>query len=87
MHGDKEPSGYIYFAGLPIGCQHKIYIHAEISLELSEDVEVGMIWGELLTTSKHLCSTHLKIKGICSLKGLKFKRLQYTGENTAMPPI
>ena len=41
-----------------------------------------MIWEELLTTSKHLYSTHLKIKGICSLKALKFKCLKYTGENT-----
>ena len=55
---------------------------AEISLESSEDVGVGMIWEELLTTAKHLYSTHLKIKGICSLKALKFERLKYTGENT-----
>ena len=36
-----------------------------------------MIWEEILTTSKLLCSTYLKIKGICSLKALKlnFKRL------------
>ena len=41
-----------------------------------------MIGAELLTTSKHLCSTHLKIKGICSLKALKYKHLQCTRVNT-----
>ena len=56
----------------------------EISLEFSEDVGVGAIWEELLTTSKHLCSTYLKIKGVCSLKTLKFKRLNYAGENTGL---
>ena len=39
-------------------------------------------WEELTTTSKHLCSTHLKIKGVCSRKALKLKHLKYTGENT-----
>ena len=55
---------------------------SQFSLELCEDVGVGEIWEELLTTSKLLCSTYLKIKGICSLKALKFKHLKYTGENT-----
>ena len=57
---------------------------SEFSLEFSEDVGVGEIWEELLTTSKLLCSTYLNIKGICSLKALKFKRLKYTRKNTAM---
>ena len=48
----------------------------QVSLEFCEDVEVGVILEELLTTSKLLCSTYLKIKGICSLKALKFKRLK-----------
>ena len=38
----------------------------------------GMIWEELLTTSKFLCSTHLDIKGICSLEVIKFKCLERT---------
>ena len=56
----------------------------EFSLEFCEDIWVGVIWEEILTTSKLLCSTYIKIKGICSLKALKlnFKRLRYTGENT-----
>ena len=41
---------------------------------------VGAIWEELLTKSKLLCSTYLKIKGVCSLKAINLK---YTGENTA----
>ena len=45
----------------------------KIFLEFSEDVGVGIIWEELQTSSKDLCSTYLKIKGICSLKALKFK--------------
>ena len=44
----------------------------------------GAIWVELLTTSKLLSSTYVKIKGICYLKALKFKCLKYTGENTAL---
>ena len=36
-----------------------------------------------MATSKPRSSTHLKIKGNCSLKALKFKRLKYTEENTA----
>ena len=56
----------------------------EFSLEFREDVAVGVIWEELLTTSKFLCSTYSKIKGICSLKALKFKCLKYTGENTVI---
>ena len=60
---------------------------AEISIELSEDVGVGMIREELLTTSKHLCSTHLKIKAICSLKALKFECLKCTEENTALAAL
>ena len=55
---------------------------SEISLEFCEDVGVGEIWEELLTTSKLLCSTYLKIKGIWSPKALKFKYLKYTGGNT-----
>ena len=47
----------------------------------------GEIWEELLTTSKLLCSTYLKIKGIYSLKALKFKCLKYTGENTDLVVI
>ena len=47
-----------------------------------EGIGVGVIWEELLTISKLLFSTYLKIKGICSLKALKLKRLKYTGENT-----
>ena len=47
--------------------------NTELSLEFSEDVGVGAIWEELLTTSKLLCSTYLMIKGICSLKALKFR--------------
>ena len=58
-----------------------LQVNSEISLESSEDVGVRF-WEELITTSKHLCSTHLKIKGVCSLKALKFKHLEYTGENT-----
>ena len=42
----------------------------EVSLEFCEDVGVDEIWEELLTTSKLLCSTYLKIKGISSLKAL-----------------
>ena len=53
----------------------------EISLEFSEDVGVGAIWEELLTTLK-LCFTYLKVKGVCLLKALKFKHLKYAGENT-----
>ena len=48
---------------------------------------MGEIWEELLITLKLLCSTYLKIKGICLLKALKFKRLKYTAENTASPFI
>ena len=55
---------------------------AEFSLEFCEDVGVGVIWEELLTTSKLLCSTHLNINGIWLLKALKSKRLKYTGGNT-----
>lgn len=42
---------------------------AEISLEFSEDIEVGTIWEELLTTSKLMLHPHLylKIKGVCLL--------------------
>ena len=40
-----------------------------------------MIWEELLTTSKLVCSTYLNIKAICLLKAL---HLKYTGENTAL---
>ena len=47
---------------------------------LPKDVGVGGIWEELLTTSKLLCSTYLKIKEIC---WMKFKGLKYTGENAA----
>ena len=43
---------------------------------------MSVILEGLLTTSKLLCSTYLKIKGICLLKVLKFKCLKYTGENT-----
>ena len=57
------------------------YCVTEFSLEFCEDVGVGVIWEEL-TTSKLLSSTYLKIKGICSLKALKIKRLRYTGKNT-----
>ena len=42
-------------------------IYTEFSLKFHEDMEVGGIWEELLTTSKLLCSTYLKIKGICPL--------------------
>ena len=35
-------------------------IETEISLEFPEEVGVGAIWEELLTTSKLLCSTYLK---------------------------
>ena len=48
-------------------------LESEFSLEFCKDTGVGMIWGELLTTSKLLCSTYLKIKDICLLKALKFK--------------
>ena len=43
-------------------------------------------WEELhvRATSKLLSSTHLKIKGKCSLKALKFKCFKYTEENTAI---
>ena len=37
-----------------------------------------MSWAELTTTSKPRCSTHLKIKGNCLLKALKFENLKYT---------
>ena len=49
-----------------------------ISLEFSEEVGVGAIWEDLLTTSKLLCSTYLHIRG---LKALKFRHLKYTKEN------
>ena len=39
-----------------------------ISLELSEEVGVGAIWEELLTTSRLLCSTYLHINGVFLLK-------------------
>ena len=48
-------------------------------LEFCEGTGVGVVWEELPTTSLLLCSTYLKIKGISSLKVLKFK---YTRENT-----
>ena len=51
-------------------------------VESSEDVRVGVILGWLITTLKHLFSTHIKIKGVCLMKALKFK---YTGENTVYP--
>ena len=47
-------------------------------LEFCKEVGVGVIWEELLTTSKLLCSTHLKIKGIWSLKALKLSILERT---------
>ena len=56
---------------------------SEFSLEFCEDVGVGVIWEELLTTSKLPCSTFSKIKGMCLLKSLIVKCLKYTGENTA----
>ena len=40
---------------------------------------VGVVWEELL---KLICSTYSTIKGICSLKALKFKCFKYTEENT-----
>ena len=52
----------------------------EVSLGFSEDVGEGEIWEELLTTSKLLCSTCLKVNGVCSPKAVELK---YTGENTA----
>ena len=60
-----------------------LWINAEFFREFCEDVGVGVVGEELLTTSKLLCSTYLKIKGICSMKALKFKYLMYTGENIA----
>ena len=57
----------------------KTFTTSEVSLEYyCEDARVGVIWEEPLTTSKLLCSTYLKIKGICSLKALKFKCLRRT---------
>ena len=56
----------------------------EFSLEVCDYIGVGVIWEELLAISKLLYSTYLKIKGICLLKALTFKRLKYTGENTAL---
>ena len=46
-------------------------IEAEVSLEFSEEVRVGEIWEELLTTSKLLCSTylHVHIKGSLFAQG------------------
>ena len=58
-------------------------IISEISLESFEDVGVGAILGGVNNHIKALMLHPLKkIKGVCSLKALKFKQLQYTGENT-----
>ena len=62
----------------------EIQAYSELSLEICEDIGVGEIWEELITTSKLLCSTYLQIKGICSLKALKCKCLKYTRENTGI---
>ena len=48
------------------------YIVSEIS---PEEVGEGVIWEVLLSESKVLCSTYIKIKGICSLKALKHKSI------------
>ena len=65
-------------------CKFFIDTPTEFSPELCEDVGVGVTWEELLTTLKHLCSTYLRFKGICSLKALEFDCLKYTGKNTAL---
>ena len=75
-HHATHQSDY-YFAVLVFHCKITVF-----DIQFSEDVGVGVIWEELLTTSKLLCSTYLKIRGICSLKALKFKRLKCIGENT-----
>ena len=56
--------------------------YCRVLLEFCKDIGMGVVWEELLTTSKILWSTYLKIKGICSLNALKFKCLKYIGKNT-----
>ena len=48
-------SGIEIFHGIILRLQY-----AEFSLEFCKDIGVGEIWEELLTISKHLCSTYLK---------------------------
>ena len=50
-------------------------------LESSEDIGVGAILGGVNNHIKYLCSTYLKINGVCSLKSLKFECLM---EDTAV---
>ena len=78
---------YIYIMHIIIlscVCNIIMCVLSEFSLEFCEDEGVGMMWEELLPTSKLPYSTYLKIKEICSLKARKFKCSKYTGENTAV---
>ena len=53
---------------------------SEISLVSSKDVGMGAILGGVNNHIKAL--TPHQLKGVCSLNALKFKPLEYTGENT-----
>ena len=46
----------------------------EVSLESSEEVYRGglRLWEVLIATSKYLCPTHLKIKGVSSLVEVQY---------------
>ena len=58
--------------------------YAQLSLESSDDIGVDATLGEVNNNIKMLTLHPLKDQRGLLIKGLKFKRLKYTGENTAM---